>query len=123
MKILMQLIGIFAPITYAQITKINHSFIAIVPSVKRFHLSFYYIVYLMLILCRARPNIWINKQTKQKNIYIFFYILSVLHLFVWFVCLFVRSVTCVHCYLCLCPFFIVLSVFSNVYLLNTIMSF
>jgi hypothetical protein len=123
MKILMQLIGIFAPITYAQITTINHSSIAIVPSVKRFHLSFYYIVYLMLILCRARPNIWINKQTKQKKYLYFFYILSVLHLFVWFVCLFVRSVTCVQCYLCLSPFFIALSVFSNVYLLNTIMRF
>ena len=123
MKILMQLIGIFAPITYAQITKINNSSIAIVPSVKRFQLSFYYIVYLMLILCRARPNIWIIKQTKPKNIYIFFIFCLVLHLFVWFVCLFVRSVTCVQCYLCLCPFFIALSVFSNVYLLNTIMRF
>ena len=62
-------------------------------------------------------------QTKQKKYLYFFYILSVLHLFVWFVCLFVRSVTCVQCYLCLSPFFIALSVFSNVYLLNTIMRF
>jgi hypothetical protein len=96
----MQLIGIFAPITYAQITTINHSSIAIVPSVKRFHLSFYYIVYLMLILCRARPNIWIIYKQNKKNIYIFFiFCLFCICLFGLCVYLFdlwlVSSVTCV----------------------------